>query len=70
VHVGKAGWKDWNVARYAGEGDFIVVTNNGDDFRKLYATQSLHAGLIILVPNDGREVQKQLFPVCVRLPCR
>ncbi len=61
VHVGKAGWKDWNVASYAGEGDFIVVTNNGDDFRKLYATRLLHAGLVILVPNDGRAVQKRLF---------
>jgi predicted nuclease of predicted toxin-antitoxin system len=28
AHVGKAGWKDWNVARYAAEGDFVVVTNN------------------------------------------
>jgi hypothetical protein len=53
--------KDWNVASYAGEGDFIVVTNNGDDFRKLYATRLLHAGLVILVPNDGRAVQKRLF---------
>jgi predicted nuclease of predicted toxin-antitoxin system len=61
VQVGKAGWKDWNVARYAGEGDLLVVTNNGDDFCKLYATRLLHAGLIILVPNDGREVQKRLF---------
>ncbi len=50
-----------NVAHYAGAGDFIVVTNNGDDFRKLYATRLLHAGLIILVPNDGRAVQKRLF---------
>ena len=24
AHVGRAGWKDWNVMRYAGDGDFKV----------------------------------------------
>jgi predicted chitinase len=28
AHVGKAGWKDWNVVRYARDGDFVLVTNN------------------------------------------
>jgi hypothetical protein len=50
AHVGLAGWKDWNVVRYAGEGDFILVTNNASDFRQLYAVQPLHVGLIILIP--------------------
>ena len=27
AHVGKAGWKDWNVARHAAAGDFVLVTN-------------------------------------------
>ena len=45
AHVGRAGWKDWNVARYASEGDFILVTNNASDFRQLYAAEPLHAGL-------------------------
>ena len=35
--VGKAGWKDWNIARYAVHGDFVLVTNNASDFRKIYA---------------------------------
>jgi len=61
AHVGKAGWKDWNVARHASDGDFILVTNNAADFRKLYATQPLHAGLVILLPSVNRQVQKQLF---------
>lgn len=38
AHVGKAGWKDWNVARYAAEGDFVVVTSNASDFRRLCNT--------------------------------
>lgn len=33
AQVGKAGWKDWNLARYAAEGDFVLVTNNASDFR-------------------------------------
>ena len=36
ARIGKAGWKDWNVARYAGDGDFVLVTNNASDFRRLY----------------------------------
>ncbi len=61
AHAGKAGWKDWNVARYAREGDFILVTNNAGDFRRIYAAQPLHPGLIIIIPNAGREMQKRLF---------
>jgi predicted nuclease of predicted toxin-antitoxin system len=51
AHIGKAGWKDWNVLHYAREQDFILVTNNAADFRKLYAAQPLHAGLVILIPS-------------------
>jgi predicted nuclease of predicted toxin-antitoxin system len=61
ARVGKAGWKDWNVARYAAEGDFVVVTNNASDFRRLYATQLLHAGLVIIIPSVNRRQQQQLF---------
>jgi hypothetical protein len=28
AHVGKAGWKDWNVVRHARENNFVLVTNN------------------------------------------
>ena len=61
ARVGKAGWKDWNVARYAAEGDFVVVTNNASDFRRLYATQALHAGLLIIIPSVNRVEQQRLF---------
>jgi hypothetical protein len=53
---GRAGWKDWNVVRYARAGDFILVTNNASDFRQIYAAQPLHAGLIILIPAVNRMV--------------
>lgn len=61
AHVGRAGWKDWNVARYANDGDFILVTNNASDFRRLYARGPLHAGLMILIPNVRSPVQRCLF---------
>jgi predicted nuclease of predicted toxin-antitoxin system len=61
AHVGRAGWKDWNVARYANDGDFVLVTNNASDFRQLYAAEPLHAGLVILIPNVGRVLQQRLF---------
>ena len=61
AHVGRAGWKDWNVVRYATQGDFVLVTNNATDFRQIYAAQPLHAGLIILIPVVNRTVQRRLF---------
>jgi hypothetical protein len=39
----------------------VLVTNNASDFRQLYAGQSLHAGLIILIPVVNRTVQQRLF---------
>lgn len=61
ARVGKAGWKDWNVARYASEGDFVLVTNNASDFRRLYAAQPLRAGLVIMIPAVDRVLQQRLF---------
>jgi hypothetical protein len=60
-YIGKAGWKDWNVVRYARDGDFVLVTNNASDFRRLYAAQPLHAGLVILIPAVSRALQQKLF---------
>jgi predicted nuclease of predicted toxin-antitoxin system len=61
AHIGRAGWKDWNVVRYARAGDFVFVTNNASDFRRLYARQPLKAGLIILIPPGRRVLQQKLF---------
>jgi predicted nuclease of predicted toxin-antitoxin system len=61
AHVGKAGWKDWNVVRHARENNFVLVTNNAADFRKLYAEESLHAGLVVLIPNVPTNLQRRLF---------
>lgn len=65
AHIGRAGWRDWNVAGYARDGDFVLVTNNATDFRQLYATQPLHAGLVILIPVVNRAMQRRLFKVAI-----
>ena len=67
ARVGKAGWKDWNVAKYAGAGEFILVTNNASDFRRLYAADLLHPGLVIIIPNVRRVVQQQLFKAAIKM---
>jgi predicted nuclease of predicted toxin-antitoxin system len=65
AHLGKAGWKDGNVARYAADEDFVLVTNNAGDFRKLYAAHAIHPGLVIIIPNVNRAVQQQLFSAAI-----
>ncbi len=60
-HVGRSGWMDWDVADYASTGDFVLVTNNGSDFLRLYAVRPIHAGLVILIPSVGRTMQRRLF---------
>ena len=61
ARLGKAGWKDWNVTRHAVDQDLALVTNNAGDFRRLYAAEPIHAGLIIIIPNVNRAMQRQLF---------
>jgi hypothetical protein len=37
------------------------VTNNARDFRKLFAREPIHAGLIIIVPQVTPSLQRELF---------
>ncbi|MBB3708629.1 hypothetical protein FHS67_004969 [Aminobacter aminovorans] len=41
--------------------DFTFVTNNARDFRKLYAQEEIHAGLLIIVPQVAPDKQRELF---------
>jgi predicted nuclease of predicted toxin-antitoxin system len=43
------------------QGDFVFVTHNAVDFRRLYRAQPLHAGLVVLVPQSPPEQQRALF---------
>jgi predicted nuclease of predicted toxin-antitoxin system len=61
THLGKAGWQDWNLVRFAVANDYIVVTDNRRDFLKEYARLDIHAGLVILIPKGTRSQQITLF---------
>ena len=60
-HIGKSGWQDWNLAQFAIENDYVLVTNNRRDFLKIYSSLPLHNGLVVLVPNVERARQVALF---------
>ena len=60
-HIGMAGWQDWNIATFAIENDYVVVTNNRRDFLKEYLRHDLHPGLIVIVPHLDRSSQMRLF---------
>lgn len=60
-HIGMAGWQDWNIARFAVENDYVVVTNNRRDFLREYLKYQIHSGLIVVVPNVDRDEQNDLF---------
>jgi hypothetical protein len=49
--VGKRGWKDWSLVRFALDGHYAIVTNNAVDFRRAYGKVDVHAGLLIIIPQ-------------------
>lgn len=59
--LGMSGATDRSLMPRIVEGDFTFVTNNAADFRRLYARQELHAGLIIIVPQVAPNRQRALF---------
>ncbi|MFS8035354.1 DUF5615 family PIN-like protein [Xanthobacter sp. AM11] len=59
--LGLGGETDWNLMPRIVAEDFTFVTNNARDFRKLYAKQELHAGLVIIVPQAVPARQRELF---------
>jgi predicted nuclease of predicted toxin-antitoxin system len=61
VWLGRASASDRDVARMALERDYIVVTNNARDFRRIYAGIDLHPGLLLILPTVPAPRQKQLF---------
>ncbi len=55
------GETDWDLIPCIVADDFTFVTNNARDFRKLYAKEGLHAGLVIIVPQVLPGLQRELF---------
>jgi len=56
-----SGEADWDLMPRIVENNFIFVTNNAADFRKLYAREEVHAGLVIIVPQVRPALQRELF---------
>jgi predicted nuclease of predicted toxin-antitoxin system len=62
--LGLRSWGDWNLMRVVLDDDFTFVTNNAIDFRRLYGTTDLHAGLVCIGTAPGMmslDLQKRLF---------
>jgi predicted nuclease of predicted toxin-antitoxin system len=60
-YLGLGGSKDWTLMAFILKHSYTFVTNNRSDFLGLYNKASLHAGLIIIVPNATPSRQRQLF---------
>lgn len=58
---GLSGCKDYQLGELIRREEFVFVTNNARDFRKLMAQSELHAGLIVIVPNIAPTAQRELF---------
>jgi predicted nuclease of predicted toxin-antitoxin system len=59
--LGLSGATDRGLMPRIVEEDFTFVTNNAADFRRLYARQEVHAGLVIVVPQVSPARQRALF---------
>ena len=63
-HVNWRGWsgfKDHRLREVVLREEFVFVTKNASDFRKVMAESELHAGLIVTIPNVTPTVQRELF---------
>ena len=61
TYLALGGAKDWQLMDTILERDYTFVTNNRSDFLALYSRVSVHAGLVIIVPNVTPLRQRKLF---------
>jgi predicted nuclease of predicted toxin-antitoxin system len=66
VYYGLQGLKDHELMRRIREEEFVFVTNNASDFRKLFAREPIHSGLVIIVPSVSPPLQRRLFTEALR----
>ena len=60
-YLGLGSSKDWELMAFVLGHDYTFVTNNHFDSLALYGKESLHAGLIVLVPNVVPARQRELL---------
>lgn len=61
AYLGMSGLKDHQLMPIIRERDFTFVTNNAVDFRRLFQTEPIHAGLVIIVPSVTPQLQRALL---------
>jgi predicted nuclease of predicted toxin-antitoxin system len=61
ARVGKSSAADWQVVGFALAGDYVLVTNNAKDFKRLYRKVDVHPGLVIILPQGRAVNQVTLF---------
>jgi predicted nuclease of predicted toxin-antitoxin system len=59
--LGLASTKDHHLIPRILRGEFVFVTHNAVDFRRLYRRQPSHPGLVVLVPQSPPARQRALF---------
>jgi len=59
--LGLSGATYWDLMPKVVADGLTFVTNNAHDFRKLFAREPIHAGLIIIVPQVTPSLQRELF---------
>jgi predicted nuclease of predicted toxin-antitoxin system len=59
--LGLKGAQDWQLLERAVRQGLTLVTNNAIDFRKLYARESIHPGLVLILPMVRPAQQRWLF---------
>ena len=63
---GLGGLKDWELMRVIREEEYTFVTNNRSDFLDLHGKESLHAGVIVIVPSVVPLQQRELFAAALK----
>lgn len=67
-HLGLSSMKDHALMVRIVEGDFVFVTNNAVDFRRLYRRHGLHAGLVVVVQQVAPARQRSLMIALLQEP--
>jgi predicted nuclease of predicted toxin-antitoxin system len=65
VELGLAGCQDYELKDIILREEFTFVTNNAEDFLRIFKLMELHSGLIILKPNVWRDQQRELFSLAL-----
>ena len=61
VWLGRQSATDRTLAALALERDYVIVSNNARDFRKIYRRLEVHPGLLLILPDLRADMQRRYF---------